>query len=62
MEYVLNNVRCPECDSLIIINLYRDKEDHREYISHGTCINCLKDMVLPQVEAWSFIKQNCVRF
>ena len=39
--------RCPDCHSHIAIITYWDEELNKRLVSHGVCVNCLRNVILP---------------
>lgn len=55
--YILNNGKCRNCGGNII-GVIPYKEDEI-IVSHGECLECFSDVVLPQEEFYLFVRNNC---
>lgn len=60
MEYCLKDTKCPICEGKIIIIPY--KEGNKTVVSHGTCTDCLTDMILPCEPFDLFVREYCQRY
>ena len=54
----LRDIKCHVCgkDEIFVVP-YRDDEEY--VVSHGECQNCFANIVLPQEDFVSFVKQHC---
>lgn len=60
MEYCLKDTKCPICNGKIIVIPY--KESNTTVVSHGTCVECLKDMILPSEPFDLFVREYCEKY
>lgn len=47
-------VKCPVCNADVVIHTYQERG--KMYVSHGTCCNCFKEVVLPNDEYHLFLE------
>lgn len=57
--YILKNENCTRCGGLISIIGGKDVGDKAPVVSHGVCMTCLKNVVLPQDDFVSFVQEHC---
>ena len=57
--YILKDTSCTRCGGIITIIGSQETGDERPVVSHGVCTTCLKNVVLPQDEFFSFVQENC---
>jgi len=54
----LKGVKCENCGDKLWINRYYEERERETYIDGATCRTCFKNIVLPDEEYHSFVREH----